>query len=450
MAETAAASPAAPVEEKLDFKKVLPVFIIVLVDLMGLTIIIPLMSLYAASFGASAQTIGFLGGMYPVAQFIGAPILGRLSDRFGRKPVLIFSQVGTLLGFLLLGTANSLWLLFLSRIIDGLSGANLSTAQAVITDTTSEKTRTQGLGLIGAAFGIGFIIGPVIAVAALALGKNDFHIPALVAAGFSACSILLSSLWLKETLNPEDRAHASHRREFSFSGLRKTLNLPLVAFLLGLTAIQQIAFGGFEQLLALFTLSRLGINASGNAGIFVYIGILIVAVQGYFIGRWSRRFGDRWLIRLGLGMLAVGLLMTALTPHQPVAWYTRSALENQLTGSRNLPGETPSTRHLQIPLPDDSQRGWLGLAWLLAAMIPASVGGGVLQPSINSLLTRSVPADEIGGALGLSTALLSGANAVAPVVGGAIFQGLGPSAPFIAGAVLLAALWLAARRVVKG
>jgi DHA1 family tetracycline resistance protein-like MFS transporter len=150
------------------------VFTIVLVDLLGLTIIIPLMPLYATSFGAGAFVIGLLGAAYPIMQFIGAPLLGRLSDRYGRKPVLVVSQLGTLVGFLILSLANTLGLLFLARIIDGISGANIATAQAVITDNTTEKTRTQSLGLMGAAFGIGFVIGPVIAFISLALTGNDY------------------------------------------------------------------------------------------------------------------------------------------------------------------------------------------------------------------------------------------------------------------------------------
>src|SRR6266496_5317101 len=154
--------------EKLDFKRVLPIIVIVLVDLIGLSIIIPILPYFAARFSATPIVIGILQATYPLMQFIGAPILGRLSDRFGRKPILIASQLGTLAGFVLLGFANTLWLLFLSRIIDGLSGANISTAQAAIADSTNEKTRTQGLGLIGAAFGIGFILGPIIAYLVLA------------------------------------------------------------------------------------------------------------------------------------------------------------------------------------------------------------------------------------------------------------------------------------------
>ena len=155
----------------------MPVFVIILIDLLGLTIIIPVLSLYAASFGANASTIGILGAFYPAAQVIGAPFLGRLSDRFGRKPILIISQVGILLGFLLLGFADTLWIFFLARLIDGLSGANISTAQAVITDSTTEKTRTQGLGLVGAAFGIGFVFGPVISFLALSISHNNYHAP---------------------------------------------------------------------------------------------------------------------------------------------------------------------------------------------------------------------------------------------------------------------------------
>lgn len=154
--------------DKLNFKQILPVLVIVLVDLMGLSIIIPLLPLYAARFGTTPLVIGILQATYPMMQFIGAPILGRLSDRFGRKPVLIASQIGTFSGFILLGFADALWLLFLSRVIDGLSGANIATAQAAIADSTTKTTRTQGLGLIGASFGIGFVLGPIITFIVLA------------------------------------------------------------------------------------------------------------------------------------------------------------------------------------------------------------------------------------------------------------------------------------------
>lgn len=437
-------------EEKLDIKKVLPVFVIIFIDLLGLTVIIPLMPLYATAFGASAFMVGLLGAAYPVMQFIGAPVLGRLSDRYGRKPILVISQIGTFTGFIMLGFANALWILFLARLIDGISGANISTAQAVISDSTGERTRTQGLGLMGAAFGLGFIVGPIIAFVSLTLSGNDYRVPAFIAAGFSLASIILTWFWLEETLPADQRGKRQDRPSLSLTAMFKALSHPAVGILLGLIFAQQIAFGGLEQLLALFTLSRLGLNASGNAVIFIFVGLIVVAVQGGFIGPWSRKLGDRRLIYLGLMTLAVGLVLTALTPRQPVPWYSKQALQSELQSSGDFrTHENPTTRELAVELPDDNHNGWMGLGWILVAMIPASIGGGILQPSINSLITKRIRKDEVGGMLGVSSAFLSAANAVAPLIGGAIFQVLGSSAPFFFGGLLMTALWLFALRSLK-
>lgn len=433
-------------DEKLDFKRILPIFVIVLIDLLGLTIIIPLLPYYAAKFGANAFVIGLLGATYPIMQFVGAPLLGRLSDRYGRKPVLVVSQIGTMIGFIMLGFANSLLILFLSRIIDGISGANIATAQAAISDSTTEKTRTQGLGLIGAAFGLGFIIGPVIAFASLALSGNDYRVPAMVAAAFSLGSILLTAFWFKETLPPEERGVDSERSAFSLRAMVSAISHPAVGVLLVLIFAQQLAFGGFEQILALFTLSRLGLNAATNAVVFVFVGIIVVAVQGGLIGRWSRRYGDRRLVYAGLGLLSVGLLAVGLTPQRPVPWYSQSALETELSTSRNVPGETPPTQDIAVPLPDEDNSGWLGLGWILLAMVPVAIGGGILQPAINSLITKRVDPMEVGGMLGISAAFLSAANALAPIIGGAVFEAIGPTAPFVIWSALMALLFLFARR----
>jgi len=433
--------------EKLNFKLILPVFVIVLIDLLGLTIIIPLLPLYAASYGANAFVIGALGAAYPIMQFVGAPILGRLSDRFGRRPILVLSQIGTFVGFIILGLSNTLLLLFISRIIDGISGANIATAQAVITDNTTEKTRTQGLGLIGAAFGLGFIIGPVIAFATLALSNNNYNMVAFVAAAFSLFSILLTWFWLEESHPPEKRG-TNKISSFGFKAMIEALRNPQVGFLLALMFFQQFAFGGFEQLLALFTLNRLGMNASSNAGLFVYIGIIVVMVQGYFVGKWSRKLGDRWLVIMGLLVLGIGLLVSAFTPNRPVPWYSRAEVTAELTVDSSLPGETPPVKDIQIELPDDSNKGWFGLVWLLVAMIPAAIGGGVLQPSINSMITQRVSSEEIGGTLGISAAFLSGSNAITPLIMGAIFEWVGSTAPFLIGGVLLLILWMIASRTI--
>lgn len=434
-------------EEKLDFKLILPVFVIVLIDLLGLTIIIPLLPIYAASFGANAFTIGALGAAYPIMQFFGAPLLGRLSDRYGRRPILLISQVGTLVGFLILGVANTLWLLFISRLIDGISGANIATAQAVITDRTTEKTRTQGLGLIGAAFGLGFIVGPLIAFATLALSGDNYRLVAFVAAVFSLASILLTYFWLEESLPPEKRGQDGDKVQVGLGAMLAALRRPEIGFLLALIFMQQFAFGGFEQLLALFTLDRLGMNASNNAILFVFVGVIVVAVQGYFIGRWSRKFGDRWLVVMGLLVLGLGLALTAVTPRQPLPGYSQAALEAELSGEAALPGETPAaTDNIRVTLPEDGRNGWLGIAWLLLAMIPAAIGGGILQPSINSMITTRVSAAEAGGILGVSAAFLSAANALAPLILGGVFQLFGSTAPFLIGGIILLLLWVTAVR----
>jgi DHA1 family tetracycline resistance protein-like MFS transporter len=363
---------------------------------------------------------------------------------------LIVSQIGTFIGFIILGFANTLWILFLARVIDGISGANISTAQAAISDSTTEKTRTQGLGLLGAAFGLGFVIGPVIAFVSLAASGNDYRVPAFVAAGFSLISILLTWFWFQETLPAVKRGNSTQKPSFSFSTMLKALRNPAVGLLLVLMFAQQISFGGFEQLLALFTLARLGLNASGNSVIFVFVGVIVVAVQGGFIGPWSRKVGDRRLIYLGLATLAIGLTLVALTPRQPVPWYSKAELVSELETSGSFrTHENLSTQNLSVDLPGDTQNGWLGLGWILIAMVPISIGGGILQPSINSLITKRVRKEEVGGTLGISSAFLSGANAIAPLIGGAIFQAFGASMPFLLAGILMGILWLAAIQLIK-
>ena len=431
--------------EKLDFKRVLPVLVIVLVDLIGLSIIVPLLPLYAARFGADALTVGILQATYPMMQFLGAPVLMRLSDRFGRKPVLVVSQVGTLAGFILLGFSNTLWLLFLSRIIDGLSGANIATAQAAIADSTNEKTRTQGLGLVGAAFGIGFVVGPMIAFAILALTNESYQAVAYTAAVFSLASILLTTFWFRETIHPDSMA-VGRKPSFTFGAMRQALNRPTIGFLLVVMFFYQLAFGGYEQLFSLFTLTRLGMGAYDTAGLFSLAGIFIVIVQGGLIGRWSRQKGDRWLVILGVSALAVGLIGTALTPPVPVPWYDKAKVLESLAGEGAV---HISVLSIQVSLPEQAARGWLGIVWLLVASFPAALGGGVLHPAVNSLITKASEKSEVGGMLGISSSFYSAANAIAPLFYGMLFQWLGAPAPFLVGGIILAILWAVAPRVVK-
>ena len=176
--------------------------------------------------------------------------------------------------------------------------------------------------------------------------------------------------------------------------LAEALRHPQVGLLLVLIFAQQVAFGGFEQLFSLFTLNRLGLNASGNAVLFVFIGVLVVAVQGYFIGQWSRRFGDRRLVFGGLLALAIGLSLSALTPAQPAPWYDRAALTTELSGQGASHTNAAVTGSVPVVLPEESDKGWLGLAWLMVALVPASIGGGILQPALNSLITKRIEPDD--------------------------------------------------------
>ena len=429
--------------EKLDLKRILPILVIVFVDLLGLSIIIPLLPLYAARFSATPLVVGILQATYPLMQFIGAPILGRLSDRFGRKPILVISQIGTLAGFVLLGFANTLTLLFLSRIIDGLSGANMSTAQAAIADSTNERTRTQGLGLIGAAFGLGFVLGPVIAFIVLAASGQNYQAVAFTAAFFSLASILLTLFWFRETRAADSSPTA--RRSFSIIATMEALRRPHTGFLLVLMFFYQIAFGGYEQLFSLFTLTRLGMDARDTSGLFVLAGIFIIVIQGGFVGRWSKQKGDRWLVIMGVSTLAIGLIGTALTPAIPIPWYERAKVLESLAGEGSI---RVSIQSIQIQLPDQSARGWPGIIWLLIASFPAALGGGVLHPAVNSMITKSSEKSEVGAMLGVSASMYSAANAVAPLFYGSLFQWFGAPVPFMAGGLILLGLWFLAPRAI--
>lgn len=430
--------------EKLDFKRVLPIIVIVLVDLIGLSIIIPILPYFAARFSATPIVIGILQATYPLMQFVGAPILGRLSDRFGRKPVLIASQIGTLAGFLLLGVANTLTLLFVSRIIDGLSGANMSTAQAAIADSTSERNRTQGLGLLGAAFGVGFVLGPMIAYAVLALSHDNYQAVAFAAAFFSFASILLTTFWFRETHRNDSPSIRSLKSPFTYKAMLDALRHPTVGFLLLIMFFYQVAFGGYEQLFALFTLSRLGMSATDTAGLFALAGVFIIIVQGGLIGRWSRQKGERWLVILGVSTLAIGLIGTALTPRIPVPWYNREKVMQGLAGKNDL----TAIQTIKVTPPEETNKGWLGIGWLLVASFPAALGGGVLHPAINSMITKSSDKREVGGMLGISSGMYSAANAIAPLFYGSLFQWFGAPVPFLMGGVILLILWLIAPRYI--
>jgi DHA1 family tetracycline resistance protein-like MFS transporter len=382
------------------------IFIIVFVDLLGFSLILPLLPYYAETYGATQLIIGLLVASYAAAQLVGAPLLGRLSDRYGRRPVLLLSVAGTLVGFLLLGLAEPLGkflsslfapqsanfiivlILFLSRIIDGLTGGNITVAQAYITDVTDEQNRAKGLGLIGAAFGLGFIIGPA---AGGALSQWGYSLPAFAAAAIAFVNLLAIFFFLPESLPLERRVSLNQRPSFSFAALWQALNRPVVGPLLHLRFFFGLAFATFQTIFAVYA-QAIGLGPQTTGWVLAYVGLLTVVVQGGLMGIITRRFTENWLIITGLWMMTGALLAWALTTN---------------------------------------------LFMLLIVILPLSLSGGVLNTVLQSSLSKSVTREEVGGILGISTSIEAVTRVIAPSVGGFLMQSFGTWAPGIFSALMM-------------
>jgi len=370
------------------------IFLVVLVDLIGFALIIPLLPYYAKQYQASDFVVGLLLTSYSAMSIVGAPVLGRLSDRWGRRPILVVSIFGTFLGFLLLGFANSFWLLFASRILDGITGGNFSVAQAYVTDVTDESSRAKGMGMIGAAFGLGFIIGPALGGTLSLLG---YGVPAFFAAGLALANLVLVLAVLPESLTAERRRQLGSMRKSSggWEGFRAMLRRPRVGSLLQVRFLFGLSFGVFESIFPLYAQSAMGLTAHTTSFLLVYMGVILVAVQGGAIGRLAARFSEAQLILGSFLLLTVALIGWAVSP---------------------------------------------SLVWILAVLAPMSVASGVLNTVIRSALSKSVSHEEVGGILGAGASLGSVTRVLAPVVGGFLLGEFGASAPGLFSAVLSA--WL--------
>ncbi|MBN1259183.1 MAG: MFS transporter [Anaerolineae bacterium] len=368
----------------------------VFIDLLGYSLILPLLPYYAEEFGATLTLIGLLGTSNALGQLVAAPVIGRLSDRYGRRPLLIVSIAGTFVAFLLLGTARSLVMLFVSRILDGLLGGNISLARAYITDVTDETNRAKGLGIIGAAFGLGFIIGPVMGGLLSTFGLN---VPAFVAAGLSLLNLIAVVLWLPESLTEEHRAQIardSPRTRFTFRALQAALQRPCVGPLLHVSLFYALAFTLFQSNFAVFAKTRLALTAQGTSYVLTYVGLLSVLVQGVAIGWMTKRVREKRLIFVATLVLAVSLLSWAFVPN-------------------------------------------VGL--LLVVLAPIALSAGVLGTVLSSVITKSVYREEIGGTLGLTASIQTLAQILMPGLGGILLDALGPWALGVLGGALM--LWTA-------
>ncbi len=372
----------------------------VALDLVGFGIVVPILALYAERFHATPTQIGILGATFSAAQFVFAPIMGRLSDRIGRKPVILISLFGTALGSILCGVAGSLWLLFLARAFDGASGASVSVAQGAVTDVVTPENRARALGLLGAAFGVGFVIGPAIGGLA-ALGGPK--VPFFVAAAIAAANGVVAIRRLPETHGKSERAAAAALTA-GLSGDRATalVRLALVGF------ISTAAFSAFEATFSLFGNRRFGLTEASASIVFLGIGLVLVGVQGGLIHPLTARFGSWTLLVSGMLIIAAGLAMFAAATTWPV---------------------------------------------FIVALLLLSVGSGIGGPSMLALVGEAAGNARRGEALGFQQSASSLGRILGPVTGGALFGHVGIPAPYLVGAglsVLAVVLLQGARSAVHG
>jgi DHA1 family tetracycline resistance protein-like MFS transporter len=374
-------------------RRYLSLFLIVFIDLVGFGIVIPILLLHAEeSFGATdLQATGLLTA-YSLGIVFAGPILGRLSDAYGRRPLLIISQIGTLIGFLVLGVANSLFLLYLGRIIDGISGGNITIAQAYINDITTEKNRARGFGIISAAFGAGFIVGPALGGVVVSVTSNipalaaySQNAPFFVAAIFSLASILLTYFILPETLPAEKRSPLGKRAksEAPSISLFDILRLPKVRIILSFTFITFLAFSMLQSSFPLLVRRNIFPDepleiVQRNIGLLLtWVGMISVTMQTFFVGSLVKRFGEQRLIVYATFGRIIAFLGTAL------------ARDPYL---------------------------------LLLVFIPLSAGNAAAQPSLQSLISRFAPPNMRGRVMGAFQSTNSATLVVGPIFAGLLLE----------------------------
>jgi DHA1 family tetracycline resistance protein-like MFS transporter len=375
-------------------------FLIVFIDLLGFGIIIPQLPFYGVHFGASPAAVAMLMSCYSFAQFFMSPVLGRLSDRIGRRPVLLVSMACSCLAYVWLGFASALWMLFGARLLAGAGAGNLAAAQAYITDVTAPEARAKGMGLIGAGFGLGFTLGPWLG--GVVAGRNpspeDLQRPAFLAAALSVLAFVLVLSLLKESL-PQTGAPAPRASRWDLA--RSSMGRPVLRLLILLFFAITAAFAGMETTFALWTKEAFGWGPAQVGWLFFFVGCVLIVVQGLLIGPLSRWLGEARLVLIGAASIALGLATITLSAN---------------------------------------------LAILLVASACLAVGMGLLNPSINSLISRQAGIEERGGVMGVAQSGASLARVVGPAIAGPLFELFGRNAPYYAGTlVMLGVLGLALR-----
>jgi MFS family permease len=364
----------------------LVLFMTVVLDLVGFGLVIPLMPYYAESFAATPFEVTLLASVYSLAQFFFAPLWGQASDRWGRRPTLVLSVLMTAVMLAGFASATALWMLFAFRALHGVFTANIAIAQASMADLTTPETRARGMGLIGAAFGIGFTFGPALGGGLSELG---LAVPIWVAAGLSFVNFLLA--W---RMFPETRRLGANptRRSIDPLALVRALRHPGVGLCIALTFVYIFAFAAMESTFTLFAKHERGLDALHVGAMLGVVGIVGAAVQGGLIHRLVRRFGEPALLPPALLTVAVGI---AALPVAPV------------------------------------------VAPLLGVFAVIAVGQGISSPALQSLVSRGVGGEEQGEILGSNQSMSALARAIGPACGGWLFDHVGRGTPFWFAGVLL-------------
>jgi DHA1 family tetracycline resistance protein-like MFS transporter len=368
------------------------IFLTVFIDLLGFGIIIPLLPFYAESFGASPFTIGLLGTVFSLMQFLVAPVCGRWSDKHGRRPIILGGLLASCLAYVALALADSLALIFIARIVGGIAGGNIPTAQAYIADITTGENRAKGMGLVGAAFGLGFIVGPALGGILTRFGPSTpmWCAAALCLGNFTAACFLL----------PETR-HADRERVTlgRFDLLRRAERHAGLLPLLFVFFLISMAFSGFEATFALFAEQRFGFTAETIGYVFALIGVILATVNGVLVGRVVPGVGERRVIPVAIGLIGIGMLL--------------------------LPAAQ-------------------SVAMLCVACATMAFGMGFNNPALTSAISRVSDPAEQGGMLGLAQSLAALGRIVGPAWGGFLFERAGATVPYRSAAgVMLLALMLA-------
>jgi DHA1 family tetracycline resistance protein-like MFS transporter len=360
------------------------IFLIIFVNLLGFGIVIPLLPFYADAVNASPFQIGLLFASYSLCQIIASPWLGHLSDQHGRRPILIFSLIGTVVSFALLAVSNTLFLLFAARIIDGLSGGNISTARAYISDITEERDRARAYGIIGAAFGLGFIFGP--ALGGL-LGRYSYAAPAWAAAGLAAVALLMTYFWLPETNRSSRAARGNPWRE-----IPQMLRRPVLGRLLTLDFLYWASLSVYQTTFALFGKIRFGWGITEVGYVLALVGFIGAFIQGGAVGPIVKRFGEKQVFVFGIFITALGLGVSSFVYNPTI---------------------------------------------FVLALIPAALGGALSSPTLIALISRTGGREEQGRVQGVSSALESLGRTVGPVWGNGLLGVAGEGAAYLSAALVL-------------